>query len=526
MKQYIILAALAVASLVAKAQEPINTLWHLEPNNKKGNSGIGLAEAQEMVKGKTATTVIVAIADAGVDIYHPDLKTMLWTNTGEIASNGIDDDENGYVDDINGWNFLGETTYDNMELTREYARLNAIYELKDIDQTENQEEYLRYQTLKEAYLNESQEAKFYFEIFEQVKVGMELLEKEYGSSPTKDQLVNHKSKSRSEQITTQILQGIIKDSKELDYAAVKEEMEGAYEQYDFMYNYGFNVAFNPRTEKVGDDYSNPNEQGYGNNKVYYGEEFSEHGTHVAGIVAADASNDFGTKGICQSCKIMSIRNVPQGDERDKDVANGIRYAVDNGAKIVNMSFGKSYAQNTEVVKEAIRYAESENVLLIHAAGNDGKNNDNSENYPNDFNGEFNNWIEVGASSWQKKPKALADFSNYGAAEVDLFAPGVAIYSATPENQYEAFDGTSMASPVVSGVAAFIWSYYPSLTAVELKKILLDSAVPIHGRNRIPGARKKHFYSRIPRTCVSEISKTGGQVNLPAALRLAEERTNK
>jgi len=202
-----------------------------------------------MVKGKTATTVVVAIADAGVDIYHPDLKTMLWTNTGEIEDNGIDDDENGYVDDINGWNFLGETTYDNMELTREYARLNAIYELKDLDQTKNQEEYLRYQTLKEAYLNESQEAKFYFQIFEQVKVGMELLEKEYGSSPTKDQLANHKSKSRSEQITTQILQGIIKDSKELDYAAVKEEMEGAYKQYDFMYNYGFNVDFNPRTEK-------------------------------------------------------------------------------------------------------------------------------------------------------------------------------------------------------------------------------------------------------------------------------------
>ena len=526
MKQYILLVLFTLATLISSAQEPTDTFWHLEPFNKKGNSGIGLAEAQEMVKSKTPSTIIVAIADAGVDIYHPDLKTMLWTNTEEIPDNGIDDDNNGYIDDIYGWNFLGETTFDNMELTREYARLNAIYELKEIDQAENQQEYIRYQDLKKTYLKESQEAKFYFEFFEQIKVGMELLEKEEGPNPTKEQIENHKSKSRSEQIATQILTRAIKQSDSYDYASLKSEMEGAYDHYDFVYNYGYNVAFNPRAEKVGDDYTNAYEQGYGNNKVYYGERFSSHGTHVAGIVAADASNDFGAKGICQSCKIMSIRNVPEGDERDKDVANGIRYAVDNGAKIINMSFGKSYAYNVEVVKEAIRYAESKNVLLVHAAGNDGKNNDNSDNFPNDFNDEFNNWLEIGASSWQKKPDALADFSNYGASEVDLFAPGVAIYSTTPENQYEAFDGTSMASPVAAGVAAFVWSYYPDLTAAELKQILMDSAIPIKGRNRIPGAVKKRWYSRTPKSRISELSKTGGEINLPAALRLAEERSSK
>jgi subtilisin family serine protease len=211
---------------------------------------------------------------------------------------------------------------------------------------------------------------------------------------------------------------------------------------------------------------------------------------------------------------MSIRNVPEGDERDKDVANGIRYAVDNGAKIVNMSFGKGYSDFPLAVKEAIKYAASNDVLLVHAAGNDGKNNDKSDNFPHDFNDAYPNWIEVGASNWRSGSKALAPFSNYGKTEVDLFSPGVDIYSTTPENQYEAYDGTSMASPVVSGVAAFIWSYYPNLSAAQLKNIILKSSVPIKGRVRIPGSKRKKK--------AHKLSKTGGLVNLPNALRLAEK----
>jgi len=514
MNKYIILAALAVSSLAAQAQEPSDKFWHLQPFSKKGNSGIGLEEAKEMMKGKTPQTVIVAIADAGVDIYHPDLKTMLWTNENEIPDNGIDDDKNGYIDDVYGWNFLGETTFDNMELTREYARLNAIYELKSESNIENITEYNRYLSLKESYLKEQLDAKQTFEILEKITKGFNALEKNYGEGMTLEEVTNHKAQNKYEQVGKMVLLGSAKRSKEpFNFKAIKEEMQKGYDQYDFMYNYGYNAAFNPRSEKVGDDYENATEQGYGNNKVYYGERFSSHGTHVAGIVAADASNDFGAKGICQSCKIMSIRNVPEGDERDKDVANSIRYAVDNGAKIVNMSFGKGYSYRPEVVKEAIRYAESKGVLLVHAAGNSNQNNDISENYPNDSKDAFNNWLEVGASSWQKKPGALAVFSNYGQDEVDLFSPGVAIYSTTPENSYDAYDGTSMASPVAAGVAAFVWSYYPTLTAAQMKQILMDSAIPIKGRNRIPGAKKKK--------CVKKLSKTGGQINLPAALRLAE-----
>jgi cell wall-associated protease len=518
MNKYIALAALVVCSLATKAQEPTDKFWHLQPHNKKGNSGIGLEEAKEMMKGKTPQTVVVAIADAGVDIYHPDLKNMLWINTDEIPDNNVDDDNNGYIDDTYGWNFLGETTFDNMELTREYARLNTKYELKPEDNIVDIEEYNTYLTLKESYLEKQLEAKQTFMILKQMMNGMNAIEKNYGKDMTLEEVTNHKPQNKYEQIGKLVLLATAKKSKEpFNFQSIKDEIQEGYDQYDFMYNYGFNAVFNPRPEKVGDDYENATEQGYGNNKVYYGERFSSHGTHVAGIVAADASNDFGAKGICQSCKIMSIRNVPEGDERDKDVANGIRYAVDNDAKIVNMSFGKGYSYRPEVVKEAIRYAESKGVLLIHAAGNSGQNNDNTNNFPNDSKNEFNNWLEVGACSWEKKPSALAVFSNYGKEEVDLFSPGVAIYSTTPENNYEAFDGTSMASPVAAGVAAFVWSYYPSLTAAQLKRILIDSAIPIKGRNRIPGSRK--------RKKVTELSVTGAEINLPAALRMAQYIVN-
>ena len=515
--KYLITSLLALFLCVSVfAQNPTDQLWHLKPYSKKGESGIGLEEAKELVKDKKANTVVVAIIDAGVDIYHPDLKNMLWVNEGEIADNNIDDDGNGYIDDVYGWNFLGETTFDCLELTRQYASLNAKYELKTADQVENKEEYARYQEIKEEFLQKSTNAKMSYERYSDLLQGAQFLEDAYGEDMTVEELQNHKSKSKYDETAKRMLLGIAEKTNTINYTGLKSQLQGAVDYFEGQHKYYYNAEFDPRAEKVGDDYENAYESNYGNSKVYYGEKFSSHGTHVAGIVAADASNDFGAAGICQSCEIMSIRTVPEGDERDKDVANSIRYAVDNGAQIINMSFGKAYASNTKVVREAIAYAESKNVLLVHAAGNSSQNNDIKSNYPNDFGNSFNNWIEVGASSWEKKPNSFATFTNYGKEEIDLFAPGVAIYSTTPENQYEAFNGTSMASPVVAGVAAFLWSYYPELTAAQVKQILEESAIPIKGRSRTPGAKKK------TRAC--KISRTGGEVNLPAALRLAAEMT--
>ena len=501
-----------------QADGPVNKLWHLEAYAKKGgNSGIGLAEALEMVKGKTPTTVVVAIADAGVDIEHPDLKNMLWTNPGEIADNGKDDDGNGYIDDVYGWNFIGETIYDNLEITRQYKILNAKYELKSNTELTDNAEFARYLKIKAAYLEAQQTAEQSFKFFEQITNGIASLEDTYGEDMTKEELDAHKPKGKDEVAAIGVLKRNTERSGTLNLSAIKGSIKGAYDYYESGYKYYYNTDFTPRAEAVGDNYEDPNERIYGSNNVYYGDH-SSHGTHVAGIVAADAGNDFGAEGICQSCEIMSIRNVPEGDERDKDVANAIRYAVDNGAKIVNMSFGKGYAHNTEIVREAIKYAEAKGVLLVHAAGNSNQNNDETDNFPNDNGDATNNWIEVGAASWEAKPEAFASFSNYGSEEIDIWAPGVDIFATYPENEYNAISGTSMASPVVAGVAGFVWSYYPDFTAAEIKQILLDSALPIKGRSAKPGSKKK------TRAC--KISRTGGEVNLPAALRLAEARSKK
>ncbi len=511
----------AAAALLLSAQNPGKT-WHFEPFNKKSMAGIGLYEGILLAGDKKANEIIVAVIDAGVDINHPDLQGQLWINEDEIADNGIDDDNNGYIDDIYGWNFIGSKDtsigYDNMEITRQYVILNEKYELSLEEQVENKEEYQLYQEIRAKFRNERDEAKSNFEFYSQLKSGLEALERSYGEDITKSELKEHKSRNRSEEMARLVLlMQALMEKGEFSYPKAKKDLIDAYDHFHYNYYYGYNAKFEPRY-LVGDNYNDASEKYYGNNVVYYGEKFSDHGTHVAGIIAANRENDFGAQGICQSAKIMSIRVVPQGDERDKDVANGIYYAVDNGAKIINMSFGKDYVHNSEAVRKAIAYAKDHQVLLVHAAGNDALNTDINTFYPNDFNDTYKSiWIEVGASSWQKKPRMLAEFSNYGSEQVDVFAPGVEIYSTTPENNYDAYDGTSMASPVVAGVAAFVWSYYPELTAEELRSILIDSAIPLKGRQKLPGSKKK--------TKLKKISVSGSIINLPAAMRLAEQRSS-
>ena len=516
----LVTVCIALTSLLCFGQEPAND-WYFNDFDKKRLSGIGMDQALELAKGKQQHEIIVAVIDAGVDIHHPDLRGQLWINEDEIAGNNIDDDGNGYVDDIYGWNFIGgkDTSigYDNMELTRQYAILKEKYSLTSASSVEDEDEYQYYLKLKEEFKLARDDAKSMYEFFKQIQLGMNTLEDDYGTDMTLDELRTHKSSSRNEELARLMLAaGAFGDITDFIYEDAKEEFDDSYEHYYYQFHYGYNTNFDPR-HLVGDDYSNSDERFYGNNEVYYDEDFSSHGTHVAGIIAANRLNDTGALGICQTAKIMSIRAVPNGDERDKDVANSIYYAVDNGAKIINMSFGKGYSHDSGVVKKALAYAQEKGVLLVHGAGNDAESNDVTDNYPSDFNGEFGSvWIEVGASSWEQSPKMLATFSNYGQTEIDLFAPGVSIYSTYPENEYEAIDGTSMASPVVAGVAAYVWSYYPEFSASEIRDIVLESAIEVKCKQRIPGSKKK--------SKLSKISVTGSLVNVGAAMQLAAERS--
>lgn len=493
-----------------------------------------------LLKGKPSKTVIVAVIDSGVDIEHEDLKDVVWTNDDEIPGNGIDDDKNGYVDDIHGWNFIGgkngNVDEDTYEVTREYARLKPIYENMDEKKVskKNKAEYALWQQVKAKY---DRDFKVNKDQYDQYTQQYQLYLNAYGTLNFCDSIISKsmggKSVSKSSLAAIDTSNDTIKFAKET-LAKVLENVEGdivvreflseleeylkqlktGVDHYTVAVEYGYNLEFNSR-EIVGDNPSNLYEKGYGNNDVEGPD--AKHGTHVAGIIGANRQNELGIKGIADNVRIMSIRAVPNGDERDKDIANAIIYAVDNGAQLINMSFGKSFSPNKEVVDKAVKYAESKGVLLIHAAGNDGDDLDKESNYPTKVlkNGtEAKTWLEIGASSWGADENFVATFSNYGKKSVDLFAPGVQIYSTIPNNGYEDLQGTSMACPATTGVAALLLSYFPDLTADQLKNILKQSTRKFDGlKVTRPGASEDVAFN--------QLSNTGGLVNAYEAVKLAE-----
>jgi cell wall-associated protease len=303
--------------------------------------------------------------------------------------------------------------------------------------------------------------------------------------------------------------------EEADLDEYLKELKEGVDYFGVIVNYGYNLEFDSR-KIVGDNYSDVYEKNYGNNDVKGPD--PNHGSHVAGIIAASRNNNLGIKGIADHVKIMSVRAVPNsGDERDKDVANAIIYAVDNGAKIINMSFGKGFSPEKEAVDKAVKYAEQNGVLLVHAAGNDGKDSDVNKNFPERFylnSKEAKNWVEVGASSWGTGQDFVADFSNYGKKSVSFFAPGVEIYSTTPDNTYKNESGTSMASPSTAGVAAILMSYFPEFTAAEIKDILIGSARKFdHLKVKEPGGKQEVEFN--------ELSLSGGLINAYEAVKMAQ-----
>ncbi len=485
-----------------------------------------------LLLGKPSRTVLVAVIDSGIDVDHEDLKDIIWVNTDEIAGNGIDDDKNGYIDDIKGWNFIGgkngNVVDDTYEVTREYIKLKPKYDSIDEKKItkKNKAEYERWKKVKAKYetasVNAKQKYSLYSNIYNNVAFGNDTLKKILGVEKLTPLLLEG-VKSDDEKIL--IAKGAVdmvfqNAGPEVDVDVMLEELQEAVKYFEVQVKYGYNTLFDSRAI-VGDDYNNLYEKGYGNNDVKGPD--PSHGTHVAGIIGANRKNDIGIKGIADNVRIMAIRAVPNGDERDKDVANAIIYAVDNGAKIINMSFGKSYSPQKKVVDKAVKYAESKGVLLIHAAGNDGDNNDTDENYPTrylDKGKEAKNWLEIGASAWGVNNELVAPFSNYGKKSVDLFAPGVEIYSTTPSNTYKKESGTSMASPSTAGVAALVLSYFPELSYKQLKEILKKSTRKFDNVTVVkPGSKDEKI-------AFSELSNTGGVVNAYEAVKLAISMSSK
>jgi len=527
---------LASVSIFAQGSE-IPKNWHLLDKQASGYYGVSMDKAYDFVKSKNlkSKTVIVAVIDSGVDTTHEDLKPILWHNPNEIPGNGIDDDKNGYVDDIYGWNFIGGRDGKNIEqesteAARVYYSLKDKWEGKDpatMKLTKDQQyEYDMWKRAKENVVNNDSKISDLELIF---------LKRAYSSAVKSDtilQKAQNKEKytgneleaftstdanvKRARSVMLSLLQG---------YDAMESTNEQFLEEFGDYINgevrkseVAESAPRDIRPEIVKDNYTDFNDKFYGNNDVMASKKSALHGTHVSGLIAAIRNNGIGIDGIADNAKIMMIRAVPDGDERDKDIALGIRYAVDNGAQIINMSFGKAYSPEKDWVDEAARYAESKGVLLVQAAGNEAENIDTSFNFPSRIyksnNKAATNWLVVGASGPANGPEGslTANFSNYGKKNVDVFAPGVKTYSSEPGNSYGTLNGTSFASPIVAGVAAFLLEYYPDLSAQQLKMIIEKSVVKPVEKVKIPGSDKI--------VTLDNISQSGGFVNAFEAIKLA------
>jgi cell wall-associated protease len=525
------------------AKQDLPNGWYLMDKQQDGYYGISLKKAYDFLHEKNLKSkmVVVAVIDSGVDTLHEDLKDILWTNPKEIPGNGIDDDHNGYVDDVHGWNFIGgkdgtNVNDDSGEDARVYYEFKNKFETPGFDSTKvtsvDAENYHMWLKARKRLMGDGSDN----------AVDLVLLKRVLTASVMSDSILQHaigrKEYTGNELDTFDVTTPDLKRAKEIMMFSFRENKIMDVTNKAFLSD--FNEYVNAQEKKaeakekapddvrkkiVQDNENDINDKYYGNNDIMAGDPM--HGTHVSGIIGAERNNGKGIDGIADNVRIMMLRAVPGGDEHDKDIALAIRYAVDNGAKVVNMSFGKDLSPQKKWVDDAVRYAESKGVLLVHAAGNDAEDVDTTDNFPTpeykDRTGKASNWITVGASSDPDAEAGFksytASFSNYGKKEVDVFAPGTRIYSTLPGgNTYGNLQGTSMAAPIVTGVAALIMEYYPALSAQQVKYCIEKSATQIPVKVKRPGSENDMVN-------LSDISTSGGIINAYGAVKLAYTLSN-
>lgn len=537
MKRILLLTLTAcISSAIFAQNDEVPKGWHMLDKQTSGYYGISVDKAYDFVKAKKlkSKTVIVAVIDSGVDTTHEDLKSILWKNPKEIPANGIDDDNNGYIDDVYGWNFLGgrdgrSVEQDSYEAARVYHKLKTKWGGKDINITllskEDAEEYALWKRSEKEIVGSDNKTGALELLF---------LKRAYNSAIKSDSILRkamNKEKYTGKELGEFTpIEPEVKKAKNTLYSLMSGNDAMETTNQEFMEGFGDYVAGEEkkadagntppkdyRGEIVKDNYDDFNDKFYGNPDVMASNKGALHGTHVSGIIGAARKNGVGMDGIADNVKIMMLRAVPDGDEHDKDIALAIRYAADNGAQVINMSFGKSFSPEKKWVDDAVKYAESKGVLLVHAAGNDAKNLDSSYNFPTPvFQADgkrATNWITVGASGDPKAGGLTASFSNYGKKEVDVFAPGVKIYSTVPGgNTYQNLQGTSMASPVVAGLAALILEYYPRLSPAQVKMVIEKSSRKTTDKVRNPETGDMVNFT--------DLSRSGGIINAYEAVKLA------
>jgi cell wall-associated protease len=525
-----VLSIYANAQQVAEKENKDYKEWHLKDKETSGFFGISIDKAYDLLKGRKSETVIVAVIDSGIDTLQEDLKDILWINPKEKPGNGIDDDGNGYIDDHYGWNFCGSKDGNNLKQNSTEA-VRVYHQWKD-----------EFAGKKEKHISADK-----LFLFQQWKKAKEIIEEKYNyakkniddityavnrfdeaakllKSVYKVESFNFKELNaidissatpRVQEAVNNWKRILTRDASATDATVLDDEKKYLEKLQTDINNYNV-MPEDVRMTFTHDNYTDISDKSYGNNNLK--SESGDHGTLTAGTIAALRDNGIGSKGIVNDVRIMALRAVPGGDEHDKDIALAIRYAVDNGAQIINMSFGKPVSPYKQFVDDAVAYAESKNVLLVHSAGNDAKNISEYVFYPSAtyLNGKkATNFISVGANDKDNADGTLpASFSNYSKQDVDIFAPGVSIYSTASNNAYKSVDGTSFSGPVVSGVAALLKSYFPKLTPQQIIEIIIKSGTIVNEDVRIPGNDK---VKRVP---FSDICASGKIINAYEAVKLA------
>ena len=494
--------------------------WHYSNNGDKmfaattaAGADINVPEAWKLTGG--SPSIIVAIVDEGVKYTHPDLAANMWVNPNPSPEFGNQD--------IHGWNFLGNAVGESLrragtEPFREYKRLRPRF--KDADTSRltlsAKAEYAYYKQMERAarldtYIKFTEYQRIRSDAF---RICDSLMRLKYGDRET---TVADFQRLELADTTGLALPLSIAASTPVMFTPDMPWHE-AVEKIDSEYRLSAvrvasldSLNDDPHI-KLGnrpDDFRNFR---YGNNLI--GDD-PYHGTMVAGVIAACAA----TAGeLPRPVKILSVRAIPEGDEYDRDVAAAIRYAVDNGAEVVNMSFGKYLSPHRDEVLAAMKYARSKDVLLVMASGNDGVNVDVRPIFPTcrDTKGRrLENQIVVGASTPDGR---VASFSNYGAENVDLLAPGENVRSTAPEGGYDTAQGTSIAAPIVSGVAAVLRSFYPDLSAREIREILIRTVTHFPADEMpVPGKSETSRMIQGRQVCLG-----GGILNAQAAMKEASK----
>ena len=480
----------APAAKTAELTEAELKAWSSKDLQNDTIPGMGVERTyQEIIKDKVGKTVIVAVVDSGIDIEHEDLKNVMWVNPKEIPGNGIDDDKNGYVDDIHGWNFLGDIVKENMEYVRIVRKLKPKYDGKTKASVSavDSAEFALFEKANAEYTKEVEQNKAnvarYSGMLGALKPAHAAISEKLGKKDySKEDLSGIENPEGEQKEQVALLTQMLNYSDNIP--SFIERIQGGVDYFQGRLDSHFDTSTDFRAV-IGDNPDDNSNPYYGNNDVDGPDPKkadAKHGTHVAGIIAAQRNNGVGMNGVAQNVQIMAVRAVPDGDEYDKDIANAIRYAVDNGAKVINTSFGKYYSTHPQWVWDALIYASENDVLIVNAAGNEGTDLDTIQVYPNDQVGVgaeiSDTFLTVGALNYSYGSDLLANFSNYGKVNVDVFSPGVEIWATTPLDTYEYLQGTSMASPNVAGVAAMLRSYYPKLSAKQVKRVLMDSGLSV------------------------------------------------